>query len=76
MPFTFGGQNGTFLPSCHCTAMPVVLPTAPDRVVALVELDDRAGADVARSSRGTATSLSASVVPAFSIASLRSMIAS
>src|SRR5207302_5826892 len=28
MPFTCGGQNGTFSPSCHCTAMPAVLPTA------------------------------------------------
>src|SRR2546426_3762334 len=75
MPFTCGGQNGTFFPSCHCTAMPAVLPTAHTRSWRLSQVSVPAVPTCSIFSI-TGTSLSASVLPACSIAALRIMIAS
>src|SRR5207249_1546377 len=75
IPFTCGGQKGTFFPFCHCTAIPVYLPR-PQTGSCDLSNSRMAPVPTYISFSITGTSLSAWVVPAFSMAIFSKSIAS
>ena len=73
MPFTLGGQNATFSPSCHCTRDTRGLAHRPDQIVALVPALGRACTHVFHVLDDRDELVGVDAVPACSIAALSIM---